>query len=387
MKHLKLFQTQAEYDEFNRGEIDRPNVSYIKNLGVIYNPIIPPLYIEAIEDSTVSFSNAIEYSLDNSIWETLPANTATPSIASGRKVFFRATGLTPTQNNGIGKFSTTAKCKVGGNIMSMAYGEEYQGKVVIETKYQFEYLFENAKNIIDATELYFPATTLQYYCYGGMFYNCTGLISAPKQIPVANVSSFSVGIRKNGSYMTYSHGMFENCTALINAPKLPATTLAESCYQNMFSGCTSLVNAPELPATMLQNCEACYQNMFSGCTSLANVPDLPNATFNNSSGSGSAYQNMFKGCTSLEIAPVLHNTKIPYQGYQGMFAGCSNLKYIKMMATDSWFTSSGLTDEHFTGWVTGVSPTGTFVKNSATTWETRGVNGIPEGWTIETAEA
>lgn len=76
---------------------------------------------------------------------------------------------------------------------------------------------------------------------------------------------------------------------------------------------------------------------------------------------------MFKGCTSLEIAPVLHNTKIPYQGYKGMFEGCSNLKYIKMMATDSWLSLNGLTDDHFTGWVTGVSPTGTFVKNSATT--------------------
>lgn len=408
MKYLKLFQTQAEYDEFNNGNIDRPNVSHIKNLGIKYNPHIP-LYIEAIEDLTVTFSNTIEYSLDNVNWETLPTYTATPSIASGQKVFFRATGITPTQNDGIGTFSTTAKCKVGGNIMSMAYGEEYQDKVVIENSYQFEYLFENEENIVDATELYFPATTLKYACYGGMFYRCTGLISAPKQIPVANASRFSLGMVNSPT--SSSHGMFQGCTALINAPKLPATTLGTGCYINMFKDCTSLVNAPELPATtlasycysgmftgctslttapelpatMLVGCEACYKNMFDGCTSLVNVPDLPNATFNSSTGSGRIYQNMFKGCTSLEIAPVLHNTKIPYQSYQGMFEGCSNLKYIKMMATDSWY--NGLADEYFTGWVTGVSPTGTFVKNSATTWETRGVNGIPEGWTVETAEA
>ena len=34
--------------------------------------------------------------------------------------------------------------------------------------------------------------------------------------------------------------MFSNCTSLTTAPALPATTLAEGCYQNMFNGCTKL---------------------------------------------------------------------------------------------------------------------------------------------------
>ena len=34
--------------------------------------------------------------------------------------------------------------------------------------------------------------------------------------------------------------MFNGCTALTTAPELPATTLANSCYQNMFSGCYNL---------------------------------------------------------------------------------------------------------------------------------------------------
>jgi hypothetical protein len=34
-------------------------------------------------------------------------------------------------------------------------------------------------------------------------------------------------------------------------------------------------------------------------------------------------------------------------------------------------------------WVNGVSPTGTFVKNTEAFWELSGVNGIPEGWNIE----
>ena len=38
-------------------------------------------------------------------------------------------------------------------------------------------------------------------------------------------------------------------------------------------------------------------------------------------------------------------------------------------------------------WVLDVSQTGTFVKNSAATWDVTGVNGIPTGWTVETADA
>jgi hypothetical protein len=34
--------------------------------------------------------------------------------------------------------------------------------------------------------------------------------------------------------------MFFGCTALTSAPALPATTLADGCYQRMFQGCTSL---------------------------------------------------------------------------------------------------------------------------------------------------
>ena len=34
--------------------------------------------------------------------------------------------------------------------------------------------------------------------------------------------------------------MFYNCTGLTTAPELPATTLRNSCYENMFNGCTSL---------------------------------------------------------------------------------------------------------------------------------------------------
>ena len=64
-----------------------------------------------------------------------------------------------------------------------------------------------------------------------------------------------------------------------------------------------------------------------------------------------------------------------------MFRGCTSLNYIK--ATFTTTPSSTYTSN----WVNGVSATGTFVKNSAATWTTTGNNGIPTGWTVETASA
>ena len=38
------------------------------------------------------------------------------------------------------------------------------------------------------------------------------------------------------------------------------------------------------------------------------------------------------------------------------------------------------------GWLESVSLTGTFVKNAAASWDVTGVDGIPSGWTVQTAQ-
>lgn len=116
----------------------------------------------------------------------------------------------------------------------------------------------------------------------------------------------------------------------------------------MFNGCTSLTTAPELPATTLAN--YCYSTMFNGCTLLMTAPVLPATT-------------LFKNC------------------YSNMFSGCTNLNYIKAM-----FTTIP-SDTYTSNWVSGVASTGTFVKNSEATWDVTGVNGVPNGWTVQTASA
>ena len=89
---------------------------------------------------------------------------------------------------------------------------------------------------------------------------------------------------------------------------------------------------------------------------------------------------MFRGCELLTTAPILPAATLASNCYQRMFDGCTNLNYIKMLATN---VSAALTLD---AWVYGVSPTGTFVKNSAATWDVTGINGIPTGWAVQTAD-
>lgn len=61
-----------------------------------------------------------------------------------------------------------------------------------------------------------------------------------------------------------------------------------------------------------------------------------------------------------------------------MFYGCTNLNYVKSLFTDEY------SEKTIYSWLSGVSPTGTFVKSKYATWDVRGDDGIPEGWTVVT---
>ena len=168
--------------------------------------------------------------------------------------------------------------------------------------------------------------------------------------------------------------LFGENTKVVNTENfsLPATALSTSCYSAMFFGCTNLVTVPVLSATKMD--VFCYSHMFNSCTSLTIAPELPATAL-----ATGCYQSMFYGCTSLTATLILPAIELAVNCYSYMFQNCSNLNYIKAMFTTtptSTYTSS---------WVSGVSASGTFVKNSAATWDVTGTSGIPSGWTVETA--
>ena len=215
--------------------------------------------------------------------------------------------------------------------MSMLFGDNAADNYSLNGKdYAFYKLFLNCRNIINVSSNFLPATTFAYRCYSDMF---------------------------------------AGCGSLTTAPELPATTLAEGCYRNMFHYCAGLTTAPELPATTLA--DYCYEGMFSNCTGLTTAPELPATTL-----ADYCYEYMFQKCSSLTTAPELPATTLTRYCYYGMFWNCKKLDHITMLATDI----SAYRCLH--NWVSGVSSTGTFVKNPAMTTLPTGTSGIPSGWTV-----
>ena len=347
----------------------------------------------------------LEYSTDGSTWT---AFTSPVSVNTGGKVMFRNNGTAWTATSGSSHFTTTGSFDLSGNIMSLV--DATMESTTIPIVRCFIYLFSSCNGIITAHELILPATTLTSQCYQYMFYSCTSLTTAPDlpamtlaqgcyQYMFIGCTSLTIAPDLPATTMYYNcynqmftgctsltiapdlpattlnvdcySSMFRGCTSLTTAPSiLPATTLSDFCYSSMFQGCTSLTTAPELPATALA--ERCYNSMFQGCTSLTTAPELPATTIQKG-----CYSNMFQGCTSLTTAPELPATGTLSNCYYYMFYGCASLNYIKCLATS---LASGST----TGWVNGVSATGTFVKDASTNWPTGG-NGIPSGWTVQNA--
>ena len=322
----------------------------------------------ALEDGYFRFrtnSTPISYSLDGgSTWSTLDSDVFSPMVSAGQKIMWKG-NLTPKGQyddgyfDGIGKFRSTGSFNVEGNIMSLLYGDSFEGKKSLAGfDFAFTTLFVWCKRLVNAEKLLLPATTLSKSCYQEMF-RSPSLITVPK-LPAMTLAE---------DCYTW---MFHDCTSLVTVPSdlLPATNLTGgfACYSSMFSGCTSLTTAPDLPATRLE--EACYLQMFENCTALVNAPELPATTL-----AGQCYDNMFHGCTSLKIAPTLPARSLVFWCYTHMFDGCSNLNYIKCLATD--ISANSCTS----AWLKGVASSGTFFKAPSASWTT-GNNGIPSGWTV-----
>jgi len=315
----------------------------------------------ARENGTISFNiwksmgtdmiTSISYSTDNGETWTTTANTDNKTanlvievgVNEGDKVLWKGDatqlGFWDKNEGDIfgSSFSSDCEFDTQGNVMSLLYGDNFNGETTIENDYTFADLFssyggEKTCKVVNAKNLSLPATTLAGSCY---------------------------------------QYMFSNCTTLTTAPVLPATELAYNCYDNMFFGCVSLTTAPALPATTLTN--MCYNGMFYGCTSLTTAPSiLPATTL-----AAICYQYMFYDCRNLTIAPALPATTLTDGCYQSMFKGCTNLNSITCLATD---ISANYCTQN---WVDGVASSGTFTKATSMTGWTTGVNGIPTNWNVE----
>jgi hypothetical protein len=192
------------------------------------------------------------------------------------------------------------------------------------------------------------------YCYYKLFNDCSTLVSPP-ELPAETIA--------NHSY----DSMFYGCTNLLETPELHSIHLGSSCYKYMFCDCENISTPPQLPATELK--ESCYEGMFCNCYALTQMPELPATELKND-----CYNDMFDSCISLTETTLLPALELVEGCYNYMFAYCEKLNKVKV-AFENWV--NGCTRE----WLSGVSPTGTFLKPDSLT-EEYGINNIPNGWKL-----
>lgn len=360
-----------------------------KNVQFTWNAVIgfDNLCFTSVGDSTVklvvkesgSYKPVADLFISKNGGEWTEWDYSAVSLADGEKLEVYGTEFRNIDYNGYYAFDLTGKIKISGDLVALNNGKIYM------TRYNYCYIFKEAKGLIDASDLIFSNNTAER-CYESMFYGCTNLVNAPKKLPAMDASPGCYSdmfygctaltkapeiLAKTMSYLCCEY-MFNECTSLVEVPEiLPATTIGRQCYAQMFRGCTALTKAPNLSATILA--ERCCAAIFERCTSLVSAPQLPATTLRDS-----CYIGMFWGCTALTKAPDLPATTLAASCYNGMFKGCSKLNYVKALFTDK--SASSCTYQ----WLDGVASSGTFVKDAAATWNVVGVDGVPEGWTVQT---
>lgn len=259
----------------------------------------------------------------------------------------------------LGGVSSTGNFNAYGNTMSLVYGDGFKGK----------------------TDL-----TGYTWVFNNFFKNCLKLIDASNLIlPATTLADYCY------------QGMFNNCIALVVAPELPALTMKTQCYKDMFFSCESLQAPPQLPATTLAS--ACYSGMFRWCnftdisdfelpaTTLAygcysdmfrQCKKLVNAglTMPALNLADNCCRDMFNTCDLLTTAPVLSATTLENYCYNGMFNGCKKLPQIIMLATDI------SADNCLNDWLKSVTSFGILYKSPDMPAETIQTY-VPSSWTIE----
>ena len=298
--------------------------NYIYPINVTTNKIDPPLTLEFIQNGEISFKNKaagpVTYRINglaDPAYKIASGDTKKISVNVGDKVTFY--GDNPRYDLGHGDWGTNSligcdgECYIYGNIMSLISSMGYATATELTGEYTFCHLFTENYNI------------------------------------------------KNHSSKEL---------------KLPATTLAEDCYQCMFSNCKNLTRAPELPAGKDGKgllASWCYDSMFAGCDGLTVAPDLPAMKLERS-----CYQNMFSGCSNLTTA-VLPANKLVNACYTYMFCNCKKLSSVTCLATD--ISADGCLDN----WLKNA---GADISEDKMLYVTSGINissakwNVPEGWRV-----
>ena len=295
--------------------------------------------LSKVENQGYAYDISFNYQVNNGAWTRFDAEYDNPPsipVSGGDEVRIVADTNWTHFSMSSGAYWTfgtsTARFDIKGNILSLITPQYATTTAFADTRasgnsYTFYKLFASCTTINSAEHLILPVDTLEA-CYNEMFSRSTIFIIPA--LPASDVKT-----------LAYRH-MFSYCSGLTSVPKdlfaaLSGATLPTKAMSSMFRN-TRIVSAPDLPATTIGT---------------------------------DCYGAMFRDNPALVIGPVLPALTVPDYAYQYMFYGCSVLDTVTCLATSLGINST-------TSWLSGVAPTGTFVKNpNMSSW-----TGIPSGWTV-----
>ena len=223
--------------------------------------------IYVIQSGYSSDTVSVEYSYDKQKWTSLKASLMLDSyftLAIGERVYIRGNNKTVNSSgytyewNGFTSNRSTNVLHIGGNIMSLFYGDKFKTATV----------FDNS---------------VKAHCMG-MFVGFAGLTDASQLVlPVKDISTVS----------TYGY-MFQDCAQLVLPPVLDLETPNNgSICQYMFYNCKALTETPDLKITKMNYYYGVYAYMFYYCGNLSKIT-IRMASWDSYNGN----YEMFKGIAS-----------------------------------------------------------------------------------------
>lgn len=230
-----------------------------------------------------------EFSLDGGeSWQSF--DNVMVSLNPWEEMLVRGTISGNQEEGNCAHFTGDGQISLSGNLMSLAFKDNYANVNTIPYDFCFAELFAHTNFVDDALELKIcndENTILSPWCYASMFKYCENMHYAPL-LPSLNLAE--------GCY----NGMFSNTPDLSASGGiiLPAETLAPKCYKLMFR--ESGIDSITIQCTSLA--EECFYGMLNGCQNLFDIVLYEFAGtwstsaayhwLNNVAGSGTIHTNM-----------------------------------------------------------------------------------------------
>jgi len=251
-----------------------------------------------------------------------------------------------------------------------------QGTISSLASDMFRSMFQNCTNLLETPTIKLPSTLISIGAdaFREMYNGCTNLIKANNII----IENSQLETINNESF----YQMFNDCTSLITGPKFniydinnPISTIGTYVFYRTFYNCTSLTGGIDYLPNAARIKDQCYRETFRNCTSLIQTPQFTNLDIINYI-ENRGVNSTFNNCTSITSGIELPSAALGNRmEYYYLYEKCNSLNYVKVNFT-AWKGNSTQ------GWfANNTSKNGTFVCPAALP-QTRGVNNIPNGWTI-----